>query len=235
MSIQATLHVDNKKFNIEQHYFGFFQNSDYTGRPSSKPMNRTFDFTIFGSKDTTFFEWSIHPTLMKNCKIVFSSRFGTSKSTTIELLDAFCGYYKLHYHHNSTNPFMVYFSLSPATIIFNGQVMLSNLWRKTDPALLGQPIIEREVEDIEPKVLDYYITDLEGNKKPEYEIGDEIYVVIKTKNMTGRDLTLNLTDKTKDFKYKGEVLPNDRLENYLIQSNTEKVKLKVVAQQQNQN
>ncbi|PKV51903.1 hypothetical protein ATE84_4003 [Aquimarina sp. MAR_2010_214] len=231
MSIQAKLFVDNKEFIVEQHYFSFFQKTDYTGRPTSKPMNRTFDFVIHGSQDNTFFEWSIHPSMMKNCKIVFSSRFGTSKSTTIELLDTYCLYYKLHYVHNSTSAFMVYFSLSPATILFNEQEILSHWWRKTDPALLGQPVIEREDEDIKPKVVDYYITDLEGNKKPEYEVGDKIYVVVKTKNMIGKELTLNLADKTKDFKYEDEILPNDRLENYQITSNTEKIKLEVIPEQ----
>ena len=235
MSIQAKLYVDDKEFIVEQHYFSIFQSTDYAGRPNNKSMNGTFDFKIHGSKDNTFFEWSIHPTMMKNCKIVFSSRFGTSKSTTIELLDTYCLHYKLHYTHDSTNAFMLCFSLSPATILVDGQSMLSHFWRITDPTLLGQPVIEREKKDEEPRILDYYITDLEGNKKPEYEIGDEIYVVIKTKNMTGKEFTLNLADKTKDFKYKDEILPNDRLENYLIQSNTEKIKLEVVPQQQNQN
>ncbi|WP_120752460.1 type VI secretion system tube protein TssD [Aquimarina sp. BL5] len=231
MSIQVKLFVDDNEFIVEQHYFSFFQNADQTGRPTSKPMNRTFDFVIHGSNDTTFFEWSIDSQMMKNCKITFSSRFGTSKSNTIELLDTYCLYYKLHYQHDSSSPMMVYFSLSPATILFNGQEMLSHWWRKTDPALLGQPVIEREDEDTEPKVIDYYITDLEGNKKPEYEVGDQVYVVVKTKNMTGKELTLNLKDKTKDFKYEGEVLPNDRLENYQIRSNTEKIKLEVIPQQ----
>ena len=56
MSIQAKLFLDNKEFIVEQHYFSVFQNTDLTGRPNNKPMNRTFDFMIHGSRDSTFFE-----------------------------------------------------------------------------------------------------------------------------------------------------------------------------------
>ncbi|KAA1247983.1 type VI secretion system tube protein TssD [Aquimarina sp. RZ0] len=230
MGIQAKLFVDNKEFIVEQHYFSFFQNTDHTGRPSNKPINRTFDFKVHGSKETTFFEWSIHPDMMKNCKIVFSSRFGTSKSTTIELLDAYCLHYKLHYQHDSTSAFMVYFSLSPATILFNGQEMLSHWWRKTDPTLLGQPIIEREEEDAEPKVIDYYITDLNNKRVENVKPNDKIILNIHTKNMIDKLFTINLDNPKVDFKYNGEILTNDTLKGYLIEKNLEKIELEVIKQ-----
>ncbi|WP_299246374.1 type VI secretion system tube protein TssD [uncultured Aquimarina sp.] len=230
MSIQTRLFIDEKEFIVEQHYFSFFQNADQTGRPISKPMNRTFDFVIHGSQDTTFFEWSIHPQMIKNCKITFSSKFGTSKSNTVELLDTHCLFYKLHYQHDSSSPMMVYFSLSPATILFNGQEMLSHWWRKTDPELLGQPVIEREDEHTEPKVIDYYITDLNSKRIQSVKPDDKIILNIHTKNMIDELFTINLDNPNVDFKYNGEILANDTLKDYLIEKNLEKIELEVIKQ-----
>ncbi len=97
------------------------------------------------------------------------------------------------------------------------------------------PYQSEETIDNEPKVIDYYITDSEGNKNPQYKVGDQIYLVAKTKNMIGKELTINLANKTKDFKYKDKLLPNDKLENYHIRSDTEKIKLEVVKQQKSSN
>ena len=90
MSIQVTLIVDNIEFRVLDFFFGFFQNSDYTGRPVSVPNAQPFKFTIEASKDITFVEWAMNATMMKKrCKIVFSPVNGMSKSTTIELLDVY--------------------------------------------------------------------------------------------------------------------------------------------------
>ena len=236
MSIQVTLIVDDMEFRVLDFFFGFFQNSDYTGRPVSVPNAQPFKFNIESSKDITFVEWAMHATMMKKrCKIVFAPVNGMSKSTTIELLDVYCTFCNYDFSSTGSIPFTINFSLSPATIIRDGEVLLKRHWAVTDPAMLNVKPTERDKKDKEAKVIDYYITDLEGNKNPDYKIGDEIYVIAKTKNMIGKELTLNLANKTKDFKYKDELLPNDKLENYIIQSNTEKIKLKVVKQQKASN
>jgi hypothetical protein len=232
MSIKVTLYVDDKEFRVLDFFFGFFQNSDYTGRPTSSPNAHPFKFVIEASKDITFVEWAMHATMMrKRCKIVFSPVNGMSKSTTIELLDVYCIFCKYNFTATGSEPLTVSFDLSPATIIRNGQVLLSRHWKVTDPEMLNVQPTLRETEDNEPKVIDYYISDLEGNKNPKYKVGDYIYVVVITKNMIGKELTMNLANKTKDFKYKDKLLPNDKLENYPIGSNRERIKLEVVEQQ----
>ncbi len=63
MSINVNLYIDDKKYRVLDFFLGFFQNSDYTGRPSNKPNAYPFKFTIEASKDTTFYEWAAHPTM----------------------------------------------------------------------------------------------------------------------------------------------------------------------------
>ena len=158
MSIKVTLYVDDKEFYVLDFFFGFFQDSDYTGRPNSKPNAYPFKFTIEASKDNTFYEWAIHPTMQKRqVKIEFSPVNGMSESTTIELLDVHCSYCNYHFKATGSQPFVVNFDLLPATIIRDGVVLMKRYWAVTDPTMLNQkPTI---VEEDEPKILEAFWMD----------------------------------------------------------------------------
>jgi hypothetical protein len=80
------------------------------------------------------------------------------------------------------------------------------------------------------KLTEYYLTDESGAKVEEYEVGDMITLNIKTKNRIGDKLTIHLEDKTHDFKYKGEVLPDDKLTDFVISKDYEKIELEVIVQ-----
>lgn len=229
MSIQVTLIVDDTEFNLLQHYFGLFQNSDYTGRPTSAPQADTFDCVVEASKkDDVFFEWAIHPHLMKKkVEIIFSSRFGTGKSTKITLLDVHCTYCNYHFSSTGSNPFTVTFSLSPAIILINGQVMLSHHWKVTDPSLLNQPILIQE-EDNQPRIIRQYMTDTDDVGLDEYSQGDKIYYVLESKDMIGESVDIELHDKEIDFLYRNKRLENDKIKNYTINSDIEKIPLQVI-------
>jgi hypothetical protein len=152
VGIEVKLFVDDKVFRVLDFFFGFFQNSDYTGRPSSKPNVYPFKFTIEASKDITFYEWAIHPTMQKKrVKIVFSPVNGMSKSTTIELLDVHCSYCNYHFIATGSQPFVVNFDLSPATIMRDGQVLLKRYWAVTDPEMLNVAPTEQEENEEEKK------------------------------------------------------------------------------------
>lgn len=139
MSIKITLFVDDLEFNVLDYFFDFFQNSDYTGRPSNKPNSYPFKLTLEARKDNTFFEWAIHPTMQKrSVKIVFSPVNGMSKSTTIELLDVHCLLCQYHFTATGSQPFVENIELSPATIMRDGQVLMKKYWAVTDPAMLNQ-------------------------------------------------------------------------------------------------
>ncbi len=229
MSFKITLVVDDMKFNVLQHHFGFFQNSDYTGRPISKPQSRTFDFVIEASKDNTFFEWSTHATMMKKeCEIIFSPISGNSKSTKIKLLDIYCVFCKYHFTSTGSDPFTVMFSLSPATILFNGQMMMSKSWKVTDPNFKAVPVTTSENKQITR----YYLTDTDGNEIETYESGDTIILNIESENRIGEKTTVNFNDKEHDFKRNGTILKNDTINDYIINSNHETIQLEVIEQQE---
>lgn len=82
----------------------------------------------------------------------------------------------------------------------------------------------------EKKLTDYFLTDESGKKVEEYEVGDLITLNIKTKNRIGDTLTIHLEDKTHDFKFNGEVLKDDKLSDFTVTKDEEKIELEVIVQ-----
>lgn len=80
------------------------------------------------------------------------------------------------------------------------------------------------------ELLEYFLTDEGGKKIEEYEVGDKIVLNIKTKNRIGDKVTIHLEDRTHDFKYNGEVLEDDKLSDFTITKDTEKIELEVIGQ-----
>ncbi|KAA1245829.1 type VI secretion system tube protein TssD [Aquimarina sp. RZ0] len=231
MSIQVTLFVDDQEFRVLDFFFGFFQDSDYTGRPSSKPTADPFKFTVEASKDTTFFEWAIHPTMQKKrVKIVFSPVHGMSKSTTIELLDVHCTYCNYLYTATGSQPFVENFNLSPATIIRDGQVLMKRHWAVTDPAMQHIQPIERETEDTEPRIVKQYITDRNDTELEDYERGQEIYCVVESENMNNKNIDIDLSQFEVSLLYRGAILKDNILKDYVISTEEEKIPLQVISE-----
>ena len=74
-----------------------------------------------------------------------------------------------------------------------------------------------------------YYTDLKGNRIQKGKIGQQIYLVIKGKNLKGEESDLVLTDEEIDFEYDGERLTDDILKEYIFENDEEEqIPLKVI-------
>ena len=87
----------------------------------------------------------------------------------------------------------------------------------------------------EPKIIMSYFTDLNdkilGNRG---KIGEEVYLVIEGRNLSGKEADLDLTDNEIDFEYNGEHLKNDILKGYVFKNDKiERIKLKIIEQKNN--
>ena len=81
------------------------------------------------------------------------------------------------------------------------------------------------------QTIEIYYTNLEGDKIEEAIIGEEIYLVLESKNMIGQAIDVDLSDNTRDFEYKGQILKDDILKNLTINKNIQQERLKVIPQQ----
>lgn len=229
MAIAMQLIVGDKTYKVLDCKFTLQQPTDYTGRPTGKPGGGIFHIIVEGDKDNEIFEWVIDPTLMKNCKLVISSRFGTGKSRTIELLDCFCLESKDHYNSEDNQPYTVAFSLSPATMINNGEIVFSKFWRKTDPAMQNVEQTVREVAE-EGSISESYFEDKEGNKIDIPKKDQDVYYVLQTQDMVGKSVDIDFSDSTINFEYEGAILPDDQLTGFNVTSDTMRISLKTVKQ-----
>lgn len=110
----------------------------------------------------------------------------------------------------------------------NNDTFLIKGWRENwKPPQPYQTPVE-EFEDTTPKVIDFFITNKDGIRKENFKIGEFIHLKIESKNKIGDVIDIRLNRKDKNFEYKGNLLPNDTLKDYTIQSDSDTIKLKVV-------
>ncbi len=81
------------------------------------------------------------------------------------------------------------------------------------------------------QTIEIYYTNLESDKIEEAIIGEEIYLVLESKNMIGQVIDVDLSDNTRDFEYEGQILKDDILKNLTINKNIQQERLKVIPQQ----
>jgi len=230
MSIHAKLYIDEIEYTVLKFDFDFQKGKDVNGRPTTKYTGGLFNFIIESTNKTDILLWNIHPTQMKEVKLVITPNHTIGKSRTIILGDAICLSFTNEYYSVDNKPLIEHFTVSPGYMLQNGQTIFEKNWKVTDLSMAN--VEATRVVKKESEIVDCYYTDLEGNEDSELTVGEEVYLVLKTENMTGETIDLDLSNHSKDFEYNDTILENDLLENINITSDLLKIKLKIVAQQQ---
>lgn len=228
MSIIAKLHVDEKSFTILNFRYSIEQNSDYSGYPSAKPTGGLWSIVIESTKEHLFYEWMVAENSMKNLEIVLSPSSMNGKTRTIKLFDVYCLKYMENFDGVNSKPMSTYIEVSPAIMQDGGTNIFEKYWKVSN---LSNTAAATTINDGESKIVDAYYTDLDGNEDTELTIGDQVFLVIKTENMIGEIRDINLNSHQKDFEYKGQILEDDILSDFIINSDLQKIKLKIVAPQ----
>ncbi|WP_234859291.1 type VI secretion system tube protein TssD [Aquimarina aquimarini] len=154
------------------------QQTDYNGRPSAAPQGGIYRVVLpdTGRWTHLFDDWALSRTMRKECKIEEQSFDGYKMFKTLEFLDTFC--VRLEYVDGGADgPFYV-LVISAATVVRNGEVVISKWWRKTDPALRNQNIAEEVEEEDTQVVIDIYIDSQTGHRFPEINPNTDIYRII---------------------------------------------------------
>lgn len=166
---------------------------------------------------------------MEEGKVCFyADGFDYPPTRTYEFNDAFLVDYTQILDLDSGKPMQTAITISPA--IQNYGADLIKPWNISFVPPSEENVQQESEEVPEKKLVDYYLTDSSGKKIEEYETGDRIILCIETRNRINDKISIHLEDKSHDFKYKGRVLVNDKLENHIIKSDLEKIELTVVGQ-----
>jgi hypothetical protein len=158
----------------------------------------------------------------------YESGFDYPPTRTYKFNDALLIYFKEFFYADGWQPMQTIITISPAIQNYGTEFpkRWNVSWIPPSERMPYQPI-----ENEEPKVLDYYITNIDNIRIDEDQIENTIILNIESRNLIGEHLTINLENKNVDFKYNGKVLPNDTITNYKITSNIEQIKLKVIKQE----
>ena len=93
----------------------------------------------------------------------------------------------------------------------------------------NEKAIKEQENSIEKMVVNHYLTDKNSIVIDCCNIGEEVFLVVETKNLEGEKMNIKLKSSNVDFEYNGKRLEKHTLENYTIRGATEKIPLKVLA------
>jgi hypothetical protein len=176
------------------------------------------------SKDDTWEEVD----KMEEGKVCFyESGFDYPPTKTYKFNDAHLIYFKEIFYADGWQPIQTIITISPA--IQNYGTEFPKRWN-VSWILPSERTPYQSIEN-EERIQNFYITDTKGNENPKYKVGDIIFLNIKSINKIGNVIDIKLKDKTKDFKYKGKVLPNDTISNYTIKDDNDSIRLEVIKEQ----
>ncbi|BAX81273.1 type VI secretion system tube protein TssD [Labilibaculum antarcticum] len=233
MSIKAKMYVDDLVYNIRKLDFGFDQKINTNGTASTQPLGGLFNIEVESPKNTHLYAWGASNLDMKYVKLVFSPLTLASKSRTIELYDTLCIRHHDYFHHESKDPMISVLQLSPAIIVQDGQTLVEKNWKVSDLSRQNVEPTATPVASEEQQFTEVYLLDSGGSKIEDLDKEQDITLVIKTTGLIGKTInTIDLHNEEYDFLYQGKRLIDDKLKNYIINSNEDKLSLKVIEQDQ---
>lgn len=237
--IQAKLFVIGQEIELLWTEMDYYREVQLNGKPSSKVLGGAITVCFATTPKTDLIiRWMTKESTddtnmeldkMEEGKICFYlDGFDNPATKTYKFNDAFPIEYKETFSANNDNPLQTIMTISPA--IQNYGAELIKLWNVSYIPPSEAAPYQQQTTEVEKQLVDYYLTDANGNKIEEYEVGDRILLHIKTKNRINDIITIHLEDKSHDFIYKGEVLKDDKLTDYKIKSDIERIELEVIVQ-----
>ncbi|AUC77593.1 type VI secretion system tube protein TssD [Olleya sp. Bg11-27] len=228
MSFLAKLFIEDEVRNILNVNQVYSRLADVNGRPITKAVGHKLEFAIESTIDDSFFyESMFSQTDQCEGEIVFYKRDGISTLFKMEFANAQILNLAESFNAIDSLPLHMNIAIGWGIMKMKG-VTHQEPWNPNNPFI---EIEETTRQEEEKEVTRYFVTDTEGNELDEYKIGEKIILNIETKNRIGDSITIHLNDKTHDFKYGGQILENDKLSNYTINSNLEQIELDVINQQ----
>jgi len=229
MSVKAKIIIDDEEINALWFSYGYQRHADVNGRPTTKGVFLGLRLAIESRKTLNLAHWAFAPNLTKEIELHISSRFGEGRTRKLKLYDCHLLRWDNRFTANGNQPMHEILHISAGGVKDNNSaVEYSAPWRKTF-----------DMDDVEPTTLDQeekgtilksYFEDKNKNKITRIRKNTEIYLVVKTENMEGETIDIDLSDDDYNFEHQGNILPNDQLLDYTVNSSTVRIPLKTIKQ-----
>ena len=117
MSFKAILNIDGfPEIPVIECDFGFYQETDFTGKPSARPSGGVVNLLIQSIPLDGLLGWMISSTERKNGKIIFYKRDNESAMKTVDFKDAVCIKYHEYFKHDTKMPMTTAITISARVI-----------------------------------------------------------------------------------------------------------------------
>ena len=165
---------------------------------------------------------------MEEGKVCFyENGFDYPPTKTYEFNDAHLIYFKETFNAEGEEPMQTILTISPA--IQNYGVEFVKRWNVSwIPPSERTPY--QPIENKEQRIIDFYYTDKDNKRDTKLTYGEKAYLVLESRNMIGEIVDLKLDTKIIDFTYNDERIKNDVIESYKIKSDTDKIPVYVISE-----
>ncbi len=162
----------------------------------------------------------------KKGRIEIMARDGGSIGFKMELANAYATSATYIYNSDSSEPMNYTITVTAGILRINGDndTIHKQTWDDGTAFDTPTPLTVIE-EDVEPKILNSYLEDKQGNRVAKPKINQELYLIVKTKDMINESIDIDLSDSNIDFEYQGSILADDQLNNYNVTNDLMKIPL----------
>ena len=191
------------------------------GLEYGRPKLRDIHFTFYDSKLIPyFFEWAKSGNSKRAGKIQYISMDMGKVEYSFSFEDAVCSACHVHFNQHEELPLSCEVSLS---VSLKKQDLVKGKGEKAKQEE-SAPLAE------DPKIIGYSFENEEGKSLSKTKKNQTIYLHIKTREMIGKTINVDLSDDEIDYEYQGQHLKNDLLENIKVTADSMKLQLKTLKQ-----
>ena len=228
MAIKAKLVVDGEGYNIKTFEYGFVTGANTNGFSSGKTRQVGLKCEIEAIRQEFFEEWAMGNYIKKYIEVHISDGVNSmGRTRVLKCHDTFLLELHTRFSATSNEPMSFEMFMKSGAIEASWSTAAHVEPWSSIPEQAEPTVIEEEVEG---KILEAYFEDNAGNRIKKPRRNQEIYYVIKSQEMTGKLINIDLSDSNIDFEYQGNILPDDQLLDYSVSSDLVRIPLKTIKQ-----
>ena len=229
MSYIIKLYVEGREYTLQQYSSVIEQPCREDLLPIGKPFFRGIKIVVHMDRDPFFFEWALATDAPKKVEVHFIDVIPGKPIRKMRLHDCHCVSFECEFDANSTYHTRDFIHITAGAVEYlDIGLGFANHWG--DLPMEQTNVIVTEDDEEEPRFIGYHYEDLENNKinKKSVNIGDEFFLVLKTKHSEGQNLSIDLKDASKDYEHQGRYIKDDIIRNITVTDDFTRVKLKAV-------
>ena len=229
MNFKVELELEGKRYLVLDISYQGDTDLSRDHKPEGKITSGIYDIQVLSDGEDVWHEWAQNPTTQKAAKLHFTSSETEESAYILELYDVHCLGLAESFSMTNDQPMTLHLHLSAGVVRDEG-FLFTQPWHTTSFEPIADEAAAPASSEQQPRVIQQFLTDRDNNKISEYELGDTIILNMETENMDGNLISVKIEDHKYDFKYNGNVLKDDTIEDLKITGNITRAELEVIPQ-----